>query len=112
MPVIRARGVAHAATIEAVDYMSDHAAEWVAASGGRGIRRLSIPITPQGSEHSAGTVRMGENPDLAACDARGLLFGTDNVYVADASLHPTNGGFNPALTVMANSLRIARLLLA
>ena len=71
---------------------------------------MSGPGLAQGSEHSAGTVRFGTDPDSAACDERGLLFGTTNVYVADASLHPTNGGFNPGLTVMANSLRIARLI--
>jgi choline dehydrogenase-like flavoprotein len=40
----------------------------------------------------------------------GRLHGTTNVYVADASLHPTNGGMNPELTVMANAMRVARLM--
>jgi len=34
------------------------------------------------------------------------------VWVADASLHPTNGGVNPALTVMANAMRVADLIAA
>ena len=29
------------------------------------------------------------------------LHDVDNVYVIDASVHVTNGGFNPALTIMA-----------
>ena len=29
----------------------------------------------------------------------------DNVYVIDASVHVTNGGFNPALTILANAYR-------
>lgn len=33
-----------------------------------------------------------------------------HVYVADASLHPTNGGFNPGLTAMACALRVAALM--
>lgn len=110
MPVVRSLGVPHPASVEATDYMAAHAAAWVEASGGRGIRSFSVPGTPQGAEHSAGTTRMGADPATAACDPRGLLYGTRNVYVADASLHPTNGGFNPALTVMANALRVARLL--
>ena len=32
---------------------------------------------------------------------RDAVHGSTNVYVADASLHPTNGGFNPGLTAMA-----------
>ena len=111
MPVVRAFGVPHSATLEAVDYMTAHGVEWVEAAGGSDIRTVSLPGAPQGTEHSAGTVRMGEDPDRAACDAQGLLFGTRNVYIADASLHPTNGGFNPALTVMANALRVASLML-
>jgi choline dehydrogenase-like flavoprotein len=47
---------------------------------------------------------------LSATNSRGLLWGTTNVFVADASLHPTNGGFNPALTVMANAMRVAELM--
>lgn len=42
------------------------------------------------SWHAAGTARMGCNDDPAAVvDARGRLFGTDNVWVADASIMPT-----------------------
>ena len=31
----------------------------------------------------------------------------DNVFVVDGSLHVTNGGFNPVLTIMANAYRAA-----
>lgn len=112
MPAIRVRGVAHPATVDAVAYMTARATEWVEASGGRDVRATGIAITPQGTEHSAGTVRMGSNPAASACDSTGLLFGTTNVFVADASLHPTNGGFNPALTVMANAMRVAKYVVA
>lgn len=110
MPALRVRFTAHSASREAAEYMAVHAQRWVEAAGGRHVMAMSGPGLAQGSEHSAGTVRFGTDPDSAACDERGLLFGTTNVYVADASLHPTNGGFNPGLTVMANSLRIARLI--
>ena len=33
--------------------------------------------------------------------------GSDNVWIADASVHVTNGGVNPVLTVLANALRTA-----
>jgi paromamine 6'-oxidase/6'''-hydroxyneomycin C oxidase/2'-deamino-2'-hydroxyparomamine 6'-oxidase len=31
----------------------------------------------------------------------------DNVYVADGAVFPSSGGFNPTLTIMALSLRMA-----
>jgi choline dehydrogenase-like flavoprotein len=29
------------------------------------------------------------------------------VFIADGSVHVTNGGFNPVLTIMANAYRVA-----
>jgi len=84
--------------------------EWLAAAGGRDIFEVAASPPPQGSEHSAGTARMAADPREGACDGNGQLFGARNVYVADASLHPTNGGFNPGLTAMANAMRVADLL--
>lgn len=110
MPVARLGGVPHEATREAVSFMVDRCVEWLEASGGRSIVRTALFGAPQGAEHSAGTLRMANDPADGACSPEGLLFGTTNVYVADASLHPTNGGFNPGLTVMANALRVATLL--
>ena len=31
----------------------------------------------------------------------------DNIFIADGSLHVTNGGFNPALTIMALAYRVS-----
>ena len=33
-----------------------------------------------------------------------------NGFVIDASVHVTNGGFNPALTILANAYRASELL--
>jgi choline dehydrogenase-like flavoprotein len=62
---------------------------------------------PPVNEHSAGTCRLAEDPAHSACDPSGRLHGVDNVWVADASLHPTNGSVNPGLTVLANAFRVA-----
>ncbi len=110
MPLARLRGDAHPATREAVDFMRERCTEWLEASGGRDIVSNAFYVSPQGAEHSAGTTRMAHDPADGACTPEGLLFGTTNVYVADASLHPTNGGFNPGLTVMAGAMRVASLL--
>lgn len=60
--------------------------------------------------HQAGTTRMGNNPDTSVCDRFGRLHELDNVHVVDGSTFPTFPGFNPTLTVLANSLRISRRL--
>jgi choline dehydrogenase-like flavoprotein len=53
---------------------------------------------------------MGEDPGASACDRDGRLHGSGNVYVADASLLPTNGSVNPGATTMANAWRTAEAL--
>jgi choline dehydrogenase-like flavoprotein len=37
------------------------------------------------------------------------LFGQPNVFVVDGSFFPTSLGVGPALTIMANALRVARV---
>jgi choline dehydrogenase-like flavoprotein len=110
MPAARLRGTAHEATRSNVAGMARHCTDWLEAAGGREIVTQEMPVAPQGQEHSAGTARLSADPELGACDPQGLLWGTRNVYVADASLHVTNGGFNPALTVFANALRVGSLM--
>jgi choline dehydrogenase-like flavoprotein len=60
--------------------------------------------------HAVGTLRAGDDPRTAPVDRDGRLRGTDNVYVADASLFPTAGGVNPSLTIAALALRIGERL--
>lgn len=48
---------------------------------------------------------MAAEASHGAVDPEGRLFGTKNVYIADGSVHPTNGGFNPVLTIMAMAYR-------
>jgi choline dehydrogenase-like flavoprotein len=50
---------------------------------------------------------MGDDPARSVTDPYGRVWGHDNVWIADASVHVTNGGVNPVLTVLAGSLRIA-----
>lgn len=72
---------------------------------------IPYPIIGSGlpaTAHLAGTARMGSDPAQSVCDASGRLHEVDNVYVADASTFPTFPGFNPTLTIMANSMRISR----
>jgi choline dehydrogenase-like flavoprotein len=58
--------------------------------------------------HLCSTVPMGEDPRRCAADSWGLVHGTSNVRVNDASLLPTAPGVNPQGTVMALAIRNAR----
>ena len=50
---------------------------------------------------------MGDDPWASVTDPHGRVHGHDNLYVADGSVHVTNGGFNPVLTIMALAFRTA-----
>ncbi len=51
--------------------------------------------------HILGGATMGRSPADGVCDARGRIFGYENLYVADGSIVPANLGVNPALTIAA-----------
>ena len=61
--------------------------------------------------HQCGTLRFGTDPEHAVADADCRLFGQPNVFVVDGSVLPTSLGVGPALTIMANALRAARIAL-
>ncbi len=44
---------------------------------------------------------MGNDPKTSVVNKFCQLHDVDNVYVIDGSVHVTNGGFNPVLTIMA-----------
>jgi choline dehydrogenase-like flavoprotein len=54
-----------------------------------------------GGQHQAGTCRMGNDPKTSVVDKYCRVHDVDNLYVIDGSVHVTNGGFNPVLTIMA-----------
>ncbi len=61
--------------------------------------------------HVCGTCRMGVSPHNSVVDSSNKVHGTDNLYVVDSSFFPSSGGTNPALTIAANSLRVADILI-
>jgi choline dehydrogenase-like flavoprotein len=60
--------------------------------------------------HLVGGCRMGTSPDNSVVGADHRVWGTDNVFVADGSVMPTQGSANPALTIMVLASRLAELL--
>jgi len=68
-----------------------------------------IPLA--GVAHQNGTVRFGSDPKSSALDANCKAHDVDNLYVVDGSFFPSSGAVNPALTIMANALRVGDHLL-
>ncbi len=69
-----------------------------------------IPLA--GVAHQNGTIRFGRDPKTSALDANCKAHDLDNLYIVDASFFPSSGAVNPALTIMANALRVGDHLLA
>lgn len=66
------------------------------------IRRNGFP-SPETmflSAHQMGTCRMGASPKTSVVDPEGKVWGTEGLYVADASVFPSASGVNPMVTVM------------
>lgn len=71
--------------------------------------KTDIPIA--GVAHQAGTCRFGADPASSVLDANCKAHELDNLYVVDTSFFPSIGAVNPALTAMANALRVGDHLL-
>jgi choline dehydrogenase-like flavoprotein len=63
-----------------------------------------IPLA--GVAHQNGTIRFGHDPKTSALDANCKAHEVDNLYIVDASFFPSSGAVNPALTIIANALRV------
>jgi choline dehydrogenase-like flavoprotein len=99
--------------LRAAEFLGRRAEEWLAASGARQTTSLRWALSkgPSAGQHQAGTCRMGSDPRTSVTDPWGRVWGHDGVTIADGSLHVTNGGVNPVLTILAlawrNSERLA-----
>ena len=68
-----------------------------------------IPLA--GVAHQNGTIRFGNDAKTSVLDANCKAHEVDNLYVVDGSFFPSSGAVNPALTIMANALRVGDHLL-
>ncbi|XHR30066.1 MAG: GMC oxidoreductase [Chthoniobacteraceae bacterium] len=64
-----------------------------------------------GVAHQSGTCRFGKDPNTSVLDPNCKAHELDNLYVVDTSFFPSIGAVNPALTAMANALRVGDHLL-
>jgi len=106
--VVKLSGTIHRATLDVGHFMRERAEQWLTAAGAKGVWGWSPDgLGLSAGQHQSGTARMGNDPKESVTDAWGRVHGHDNLYVADGSLHVTNGGFNPVLTIMALAYRVA-----
>jgi choline dehydrogenase-like flavoprotein len=63
-----------------------------------------VPVA--GCAHQAGTVRFGNDAATSVLDVDCKAHEVDNLYVVDTSFFPSIGAVNPALTAIANALRV------
>jgi choline dehydrogenase-like flavoprotein len=68
-----------------------------------------IPVA--GVAHQAGTCRFGKDPKTSVLDVNCKAHELDNLYVVDTSFFVSISAVNPALTAMANALRVGDHLL-
>jgi choline dehydrogenase-like flavoprotein len=71
--------------------------------------KTTIPVA--GCAHQAGTCVFGSDPATSVLDVTCKAHELDNLYVVDTSFFPSIGAVNPALTAMANALRVGDHLL-
>jgi choline dehydrogenase-like flavoprotein len=107
IPVARLSGHRHALDVVTAKYIAQKAEAWLQEAGA--IR--AWPRLPghelSGGQHQAGTCRMGDDPRSSVVDRNCRVHDVENLFIADGSVHVTNGGFNPVLTIMANAYRVS-----
>ena len=109
IPVAQLSGRLHPEDHRTSSYLGERAAEWLRASGASTVvlnGRRADELGPSSGQHQAGSCRMGSDPARSVTDPYGRVWGHQNLRVVDGSLHVTNGGVNPVLTIFANAYRI------
>lgn len=110
--VARLSGTVHPETLRTARVIRERAEGWLRAAGAQRVWTYDPPMTLSAGQHQSGTCRMGDDPQYSVTDSKGRVWGHDNLVICDASLHPTNGSFNPVLTIMALAFRNAQQLAA
>ena len=106
IPVARLSGRIHPESLRTAAFMHERAAQWLREAGATEVWGHVPGQGISGGQHQAGTARMADDPARGVTDRHGRVFGHENLFVADGSLHVTNGGFNPVLTIMALGYRV------
>ena len=65
-------------------------------------------VAPRYVVHQHGTMRMGRSPATSVVNRYGQFWDIPNLFVADGSLFPTAGGYNPTHTIEALAHWVAK----
>jgi len=71
--------------------------------------RSDMPV--QVVAHQCGTCRFGKDPTTSVLDLNCRAHEVDNLYVVDSSFFRSSASVSPALTVIANALRVGEHLI-
>ncbi len=105
LPVARLSGTTHRESLKIAEFMRRKAEIWLKEAGAREIWSFPTTLGLSAGQHQAGTCRMGHDRTNSVVDESCRVHGHDNLFIADGSVHVTNGGFNPVLTIMALAFR-------
>lgn len=107
VPLLRLTGKRHDEDLRTARFVAAKAEALLKAAGAiETFLKLPGSSTSFG-QHQAGTCRMGSDPKTSVTNSYCQLHEVDNVFVVDGSVHVTNGGFNPSLTIQAVAFRAA-----
>jgi len=113
IPLVAAQGTEHPNDAKMRCFMSDRAKDILVACGAKDIVQGGNHPNPAkswhlGGQHQSGSCRMGSDPKTSVTDKHCRVWDFPNLYLADGSVHVTNGGMNPVLTIMALAFRTGR----
>jgi choline dehydrogenase-like flavoprotein len=102
VPVARIEGNVHPHTYDIGAVQAKRAEAWLKEAGAIHTSLMADrPDSVSAGQHQAGTCRMGDDPRGSVVNKYCQVHEVDNLFVIDGSVHVNNGGFNPALTIMA-----------
>ena len=102
LAVARISGNVHPHTYDVGEVQAKRAEAWLKEAGAITTSTFAgRPLMVSAGQHQAGTCRMGNDPRGSVVTKDCRIHDVDNVFVIDGSVHVTNGGFNPALTIAA-----------
>ena len=110
IPVARLSGQRHAMDLVTAKYVAGKAEAWLREAGAVQTWQRLPGAGLSGGQHQAGTCRMGDDAKSSVVNRNCQLHDVDNVFVVDGSVHVTNGGFNPVLTIMAIAYRASEFI--
>jgi len=110
VPVVRLSGRRHPQDAITARVIAERAQDWLREAGAIKTWPRLPGSELSGGQHQAGTCRMGNDPKTSVVNRNCQVHGVENLFVVDGSVHVTNGGFNPVLTILANAYRVSGLI--